>query len=193
MKFLQSLIGNARTRFAARGGSLGRVSGVRFFCAPSEEYYKRNYANNVSEYNTVFGSLTAQRRNFLLRDAYDDMMLDGVKPNRDTFHSLVVGTMRGSRMQDAFYFLNQMKIMGLVPDVTLYNFLISTCGKSKNSDQAIQILEEMKFMEVKPNVRTYICLLHACAADGRLDRVNAIVRDMTAAGLGLNKSAMRGL
>lgn len=90
MKFLQSLIGNgtffllvlvkfhviselrftffafllARTRFAARGGSLGRVSGVRFFCAPSEEYYKRNYANNVSEYNTVFGSLTAQRRFF---------------------------------------------------------------------------------------------------------------------------------
>ncbi|XP_061339556.1 pentatricopeptide repeat-containing protein At4g35850, mitochondrial isoform X2 [Gastrolobium bilobum] len=185
MKFIQSLIG--------RGGSLGRVSGLRFFSASPEEYSKRNYANNVAEYNTVLSSIAAQRRNFLLRDVYDDMMLDGVKPTRDTFHSLVVGTMKGSRMQDAFYFMDQMKIMGLVPDVTLYNFLISTCGKCQNSDQAIQILEEMKHMEVKPNLQTYICLLHACAAHGRLDRVYAIVRDMTAAGLGLNKFCYAGL
>lgn len=191
MKFLQSLIG--KTRYAARVGSLNRVSGLRLFSVSTEEYSKRNYANNVSEYNTVLGSLTAQRRMFLLRDAYDDMMLDGVKPTRDTFHSLVVGTMKGARMQDAFFFVDQMKIMGLVPDVTLYNFLISTCGKCKNSDKAIQILEEMKCMEVKPNVQTYICLLNACAADGRVDRVYAIVRDMTAAGLGLNKFCYAGL
>ncbi|KAK7316147.1 hypothetical protein VNO77_34920 [Canavalia gladiata] len=191
MKFLQSLI--ARTRYARLGGSVGRVSGVRFLSVSTEDYSKRNYANNVSEYNTVLGSLTAQRRNFLLRDVYEDMMLDGVKPSRDTFHSLVVGTMKGARMQDAFFFVDQMKTMGLVPDVTLYNFLISTCGKCKNSDKAVQILEEMKCMEVKPTAQTYICLLNACASDGRLDRVYAIVRDMTAAGLGLNKFCYAGL
>ncbi|XP_058778937.1 pentatricopeptide repeat-containing protein At4g35850, mitochondrial-like [Vicia villosa] len=191
MKFLQSLLG--KTRFAVRDRLLCRVSGFRFFNASPEEYSKRNYANNVAEYNTVLGSLNAQRRVFLLRDVYDDMMLDGVKPTRDTFHSLMVGTMRGSRMHDAFFFKDQMKITGLVPDVTFYNFLISTCGKCKNSDQAIQILEEMKSMEVKPNVQTYICLLHACAAQGRVDRVYAIVRDMTAAGLGLNKFCYAGL
>ncbi|MED6107130.1 hypothetical protein PIB30_011145 [Stylosanthes scabra] len=185
MKLLQSLI--------ARRGSLRRVVGFRNFSASSEEYNKRNYADNVAEYNTVLGSLNTQRRYYLLRDAYDDMMLDGVIPNRDTFRSLVVGTMKGSRMQDTFFFFNQMKTMGLVPDVTLYNFLISTCGKCNNSDQAVQILEEMKHMEVKPNVQTYICLLNACAADGRLDRVFAIVRDMTAAGLGLNKFCYAGL
>ncbi|KAH1076485.1 hypothetical protein AAZX31_19G046500 [Glycine max] len=191
MKFLQSLI--AQSRYAARAGSLNRVSGLRFFSVSTEEYSKRNYANNVAEYNTVLGSLTAQRRNFLLRDVYDDMMLDGVKPTRDTFHSLAVGTMKAARMQDAFYFADQMKIMGLLPDVTLYNFLISTCGKCKNSNKAIQILEEMKCMEVKPNIQTYICLLNACAADGRIDRVYAIVRDMTAAGLGLNEFCYAGL
>lgn len=67
---------------------------------------------------------------FLLRDVYDDMMLDGVKPSRDTFHSLIVGTMRGSRMQDAFFFKDQMRTMGLVPDVCtifccLYKFLLA--------------------------------------------------------------------
>ncbi|OIW12234.1 hypothetical protein TanjilG_06023 [Lupinus angustifolius] len=188
--FLQSLTAQIRR------GSLIRVVGPRYYSAsaPStDQYAKRNYANNVSEYNTVLGSLTAQRRYFLLRDAYDDMMLDGVKPSRDTFHSLVAGTMKGARMQDAFYFVDQMKIFGLVPDVNLYNFLISTCGKCKNSDQAVKILEEMKSMEVKPNVQTFICLLHAFAAHGRLDRVYAVVRDMTAAGLGLDKFCYAGL
>ncbi|GER47453.1 pentatricopeptide repeat-containing protein [Striga asiatica] len=185
MKLLRLLTGNHR----AVVRSLGR----RNYSAPSEEYLKRNYANNDAEYNTVIGSLTSQRRYYLLRDVYDDMMLDGVQPLRDTFHSLVVGTMKGSRMQDAFFFRDEMKTMGLVPDVALYNYLISTCGKCRHSSQAIQLLDEMKKCEVKPTGQTYICLLHACAATGRLDRVYAIVRDMTAAGLGLNKFCYAGL
>ncbi|XP_042498455.1 pentatricopeptide repeat-containing protein At4g35850, mitochondrial [Macadamia integrifolia] len=185
MKFIQSITGHRR--------ALTRVLGFRTFAASTEEYAKRNYANNVSEYNTVMGSLTAQRRHFLLRDVYDDMLLDGVQPTRDTFHSLIIGTMKGARLQDAFFFRDEMKSMGLLPDVSLYNFLISTCGKCKNSDPAVHILEEMKRNEVKPNGQTYICLLNACAATGRLDRVYAIVRDMTAAGLGLNKFCYAGL
>ncbi|KAL5572825.1 hypothetical protein UlMin_022422 [Ulmus minor] len=174
--------------------SLVRVLGRRNFAvAATEEYAKRNYANNVAEYNTVIGSITAQRRNFLLRDVYEDMMLDGVQPTRDTFHSLIVGTMKGARLQDAFYFNDQMKSMGLVPDVNLYNILISLCGKCKNADQAIRVFEEMKIYEVKPTVQTYVCLLNACAAAGRSDRVYAIIRDMTAAGLGLNEYCYAGL
>ncbi|KAK2969754.1 hypothetical protein RJ640_028034, partial [Escallonia rubra] len=161
--------------------------------AAAELLLKRNYANNESEYNTVIGSITAKRRHYLLRDVYDDMVLDGVKPERDTFHSLIIGTMKGARMQDALFFRDEMKAMGLVPDVALYNFLISTCGKCKNSDLATRILEEMKKFEVKPTGQTFICLLNAYAASGRLDRVYAIVRDMTAAGLGLNKFCYAGL
>ncbi|GMH23913.1 hypothetical protein Nepgr_025756 [Nepenthes gracilis] len=185
MKILQSINGYRN--------SLLRAVGRRYYAAQTEAYLKRNYANNVSEYNTVIGSLTAQRRHFLLRDVYDDMMLDGVQPTRDVFHSLIVGTMKGARLQDAFFFRDEMKAMGLLPDVALCNFLISTCGKCKNSEYAIHILEEMKRNEVKPTGQTYICLLNACAATGRLDRVYAIVRDMTAAGLGLNKFCYAGL
>lgn len=53
------------------------------------------------------------------------MMLDGVKPERDTFHTLIVGTMKGSRLQDALYFRDQMKEMGLPPDVRPLTYLNS--------------------------------------------------------------------
>ncbi|XP_004304676.1 PREDICTED: pentatricopeptide repeat-containing protein At4g35850, mitochondrial [Fragaria vesca subsp. vesca] len=162
--------------------------------AQTEEHRNRNYASNVTEYNGVVNDINAQRRfPFLLRDVYDDMSLDGVQPDRDTFHSLILGSMKGARLQDAFYFTEQMKSMGLVPDVNSYNLLISLCGKCKKSEQAIQILEEMKRYNAKPMVQTYMCLLNACAASGRLDQVYAIVRDMTAAGLGLNKFCYAGL
>ncbi|XP_019263857.1 PREDICTED: pentatricopeptide repeat-containing protein At4g35850, mitochondrial-like isoform X3 [Nicotiana attenuata] len=144
---------------------LVRTLGRRYFAVTPEEYAKRNYANNEAEYSTVIISLTAQRRHYLLRDVYDDMMPDGVKPERDTLHSLLIGTMKGAHLQDAFFFRDEMKTMGLVPD----------------------LLEEMKRFEVKPTGQTYICLLNACAAAGQVDRVYAIVSDMTAAGLGLNK------
>ncbi|KAK4847188.1 hypothetical protein QYF36_026743 [Acer negundo] len=185
MKLLQSISGHHK--------SLGRAIGRRFFAASTEQYAKRNYANNASEYNTVVSSLTSQRRHFLLRDVYDDLVLDGVQPTRDLFHSLIIGTMKGNRLQDAIFFRDEMKATGLLPDVVLYNFLISTCGKCKNSDQAVRIFEEMKKYEVKPNGQTYVGLLNACAAAGQLDRVYAIVRDMTAAGAGLNKFCYAGL
>lgn len=56
-------------------------------------------------------------RFFLLRDVYDDMMLDGVQPTMDVFHSLITGTMKGARLQDALFFRDEMKAMGLIPDV----------------------------------------------------------------------------
>ncbi|XP_065021311.1 pentatricopeptide repeat-containing protein At4g35850, mitochondrial-like isoform X1 [Musa acuminata AAA Group] len=178
---------------ARRGRFLALLTKSRPLSVDTAEYAKRNYASNVSEYNTVIGSLIAQRRGYLLRDVYDDMMLDGVQPVRDTFHALIVGTMKGSRLQDAFFFRDEMKAMGLPPDVNLYNFLISTCGKCKSSDTAIKLLEEMKRHSVKLKGETYICLLNALAATGRTDQVYAIVRDMTAAGLGLNKFCYAGL
>nr|KJB70866.1 hypothetical protein B456_011G094000 [Gossypium raimondii] len=187
MKFLFRFISAGPNRTLLR--SLGR----RQFSDLTGTKAKRNYADNVSEYNTVLASLNAKRRHFLLRDVFDDMMLDGVQPTRDTFEALIMGTMRGSRLQDALFFRDEMKAMGLVPEVSLYNFLISTCGKCKNANLAIQILEEMKRYNVKPNGQTYVCLINACAAAGRLDQVLAIVRDMTAAGGELNKFCYAGL
>uniref|UniRef100_A0A452XYU3 Pentacotripeptide-repeat region of PRORP domain-containing protein n=1 Tax=Aegilops tauschii subsp. strangulata TaxID=200361 RepID=A0A452XYU3_AEGTS len=57
----------------------------------------------------------------------------------------------------------------------------------------LKLLEEMKAHGVKLKGETYICLLNALAATGRTDQVYAIVRDMTAAGLGLNKFCYAGL
>jgi hypothetical protein len=41
---------------------VGRRGVATATATSTEEYMRRNYANNVSEYNTVIGSLVQQRR-----------------------------------------------------------------------------------------------------------------------------------
>lgn len=54
-----------------------RALGRRNFCAASEDYLKRNYANNEAEYNTVIGSPAVQRRFlYFLLYFYDMLHLD---------------------------------------------------------------------------------------------------------------------
>lgn len=74
-------------------------------------------------------------RYYLLRDVYDDMILDGVQPIRDTFHSLSIGAMKQSKLQDAFFFRDEMKTMGISSDVlpsfdilSLKNFFLLLFG-----------------------------------------------------------------
>ena len=120
MTLLRSISGASRRSLLLRALGRRHLSSAP---AQTEEYKRRNYANNVTEYNGVVNSITAQRRfPFLLRDVYDDMSLDRVQPDRDTFHSLILGSVKGARLQDAFYFTEQMKSMGLVLDVSLIRF-----------------------------------------------------------------------
>ena len=46
------------------------------------------------------------------------MLLDGVQPSRFTFHFAAAACMRAGRLQDVFFFFNQMKQMGMQPDVS---------------------------------------------------------------------------
>ncbi|KAF8413179.1 hypothetical protein HHK36_001155 [Tetracentron sinense] len=63
-----------------------------------------------------FATRTVQT--FLPRDIYDDMLLNGIQPSRDIFHSLIVGTMKGAHLQDAFFFKDEMKAMGTMDENT---------------------------------------------------------------------------
>lgn len=94
-----------------------------------------------------------------MRDVYDDMMLDGVQPTRDVFHSLIVGTMKGARLQDGFYFKDQMKVMGLLPDVCLHFFLLCYNPGDLTYVYPYVYSYPQTYMHVYMLACMYICLL----------------------------------
>ncbi|KAF3626530.1 hypothetical protein FXO37_30328 [Capsicum annuum] len=126
----ESLADNEKWEEALRARAVGIHASCSFsdlrkyLAATPEEYAKINYANNKAEYSTIITSLTAQRRHYLLMDVYDDMMLDGVNPGRDIFHSLLISTMKGARLQEAFIFRDQSMVF--ISDVCLLSYASSS-------------------------------------------------------------------
>lgn len=153
----------------------------------------RNYANSIYEYNKVLDELNYSKRSYLMRDVYEDMQLDGVRPIRNTFHTLITGCMKSQRLQDAVYFFDEMKAMGLQPDIVLYNCIISTCGQANQIERAFQVAAEMEATGIKPTDRTFLALLNACGTAGRVEEAYGVVQRMAAYGLTLNSSCYAAL
>ncbi|MCO5575669.1 hypothetical protein L7F22_029473 [Adiantum nelumboides] len=161
---------------------------MQFFStvAPAD-YEKRNYAKDVSQYTDVLYTLNDANRPFLLRDVYDDMILDGIQPKSDTFVPLLVGCLKGSRLQDAFYFYDEMKLMGYVPDDLAFNCLVATCGRCRQQRRAFQVVEEMKDFNMRPKMKTLTALLGACGSAGMPKEAAGVVQRITESGLTLNQ------
>eukprot|EP00850_Spirogloea_muscicola_P008671 SM000047S16810 [mRNA] locus=s47:57425:61561:+ [translate_table: standard] len=137
--------------------------------------------------------LERRKKSFLLRDVYEDLVMDGLAPSRDTFHVLIVGAMRGSRLDDAFYFADQMKAHGLGLDQVLYNCLISACARCLQPDRAFLVAEEMEAEGIQPKLRTYVALLNACAFSGRVTDAYELVQKMTEKGMTLSRHCYAAL
>ncbi|PWA56199.1 Pentatricopeptide repeat-containing protein [Artemisia annua] len=71
------------------------------------------------------------------------MMFDGVKPERDTFRGQIAGSMKGVRLQDCFFFRDQMKSMGHTS---------SQCRASKT----VNVAEREGFYEESENEECFI-------------------------------------
>lgn len=154
--------------------------------APAD-YEKRNYANDIIQYTDVLYGLNNSSRPFLLRDVYDDMLLDGIQPHSDTFVPLLVGCMKGSRLQDAFFFYDEMKSMGYIPDDLAINCLVATCGRCRQQRRAFQVVEEMKDFGLRPKLKTLTALLAVCGFAGMPKEAAGVVQRITESGLTLNK------
>lgn len=164
------------------------VGRVQFYSSViPAEYEKRNYARDVNQYTDVLYNLNNFNRSFLLRDVYDDMLLDGIQPHSDTFLPLLVGCMKSGRLQDAFFFYEEMKCMGYIPDDLTFNCLIATCGRCRQQRRAFQVVEEMMHFGVRPKLKTLTALLGACGAAGLPKEAAGVVQRITESGLALNK------
>eukprot|EP01062_Namystynia_karyoxenos_P040019 TRINITY_DN2917_c0_g1_i1.p1 TRINITY_DN2917_c0_g1~~TRINITY_DN2917_c0_g1_i1.p1 ORF type:complete len:882 (+),score=319.89 TRINITY_DN2917_c0_g1_i1:77-2722(+) len=98
---------------------------------------------------------------------YDQMKEDAareegpVKPDLDTYRTLIRVCERLGEYKRAFTFFGEMKDhYGLQPDASLYNTLMGFCVHTRNEHQASVLFEEMKERRVQPNVHTYNCLMN---------------------------------
>ncbi|KIK67115.1 hypothetical protein GYMLUDRAFT_54959 [Collybiopsis luxurians FD-317 M1] len=101
--------------------------------------------------------------------AYKSFPDYNVKANRDTFHTLLEGTIGASHQQLGERILQDMREAKITHDAHTYELVIGLCLTQKTYEEAFGYLEEMKTAGFKPGMDTYKELVKKCAinADSR--------------------------
>ncbi|CAI5457949.1 unnamed protein product [Closterium sp. Yama58-4] len=131
----------ARESTADGGVADGKAGGggARWAQARAPEWEERVYARGVRGYNNVLQHLADTNRAHLVRDVWGDMGMDGVAPDRTSFHLATAAAMKAGRLHDVLFFFNHMKTRGIVPDVAMHNMVISACAICLHVDHAFKV------------------------------------------------------
>lgn len=117
-----------------------------------------------------------------MRDVFEEMSLDGVRPTRDMYHSGLFSTMKARKLGDALFFWEEMQRSGHQPDVKAFTAIICAAGRCGQVAQAVELRAEMAARGFAPNHNTFLALLNTYAEAGKLDLTRSTFEEMAAAG-----------
>jgi pentatricopeptide repeat protein len=113
-------------------------------------------------------NLSSLLRTDTMRDVFDDLVLDGITPDRSTFHTILGANMRARCLEDVLYYYDRMMMQGLIPDSTLFHIILRACARARQIDKAFEVAEEMEAVGTPHTAKTYQHLLNVCAKAGHI-------------------------
>ena len=96
---------------------------------------------NVNFFHPCMTHLGDVRRTFLIRDVMDEMLLNGLTPDRVFLELSITHCMRASRIGDCFYYYNEMQRRGMQPSSKLQGLLISVLSREGHLKAAEEVME----------------------------------------------------
>ena len=125
---------------------------------------------------------------------FELMKSQGIQPNDVTYNSLIDVCVRCEQMNQAWYFLSEMRDNNIIPDNFTYSTIIkgiraTSCSSGPITNQndlekAFSLLELMKKQnQVKPDEILYNCLIDACVRFNDVHRAVAIFHEMQISGV----------
>ena len=95
-------------------------------------------------------------RTFLIRDVMDEMLLNGLTPDRVFLEHSIMHCMRASRIGDCFFYFSEMQRRGMQPSSKLQGLLISVLSREGH----LKAAEEVGLLVEEGITLTF--LMHAC-------------------------------
>ncbi|CAK8531270.1 unnamed protein product [Lathyrus sativus] len=106
----------------------------------------------------------------------------GVKPNVETYNSLLAAMLRGKRHWEAMTIHQEMISNGVLPDFTTYSSLLRLYAREQYDQYALGVYKEMKGKGMDVTVDLYNVLLTMCAKVGSNHEALEIFEDMKSSG-----------
>ncbi|XP_048493548.1 pentatricopeptide repeat-containing protein GUN1, chloroplastic isoform X2 [Beta vulgaris subsp. vulgaris] len=142
---------------------------------------------NLVSYNAVVDACAKAGVKFdVVNDIYDEMLRNGVDPDRITFNSMLA-VCKSGLWEEAMRLVTEMGMRGIDQDVFTYNTLLDVICKAGKMDLAFDIMSEMTAKSIMPNVVTYSTVIDGFAKAGRLEDSLGMFEEMKCAGIALDR------
>ncbi|CAK0787738.1 hypothetical protein CVIRNUC_010960 [Coccomyxa viridis] len=138
------------------------------------------HLRNMFDYQRLANDVAAARKTFLIRDVMDEMLLNGLAPDRVFLELSIMHCMRSSRIGDCFFYYNEMKRRGMQPSSKLQGLLISVLSREGHLQAAVEAFEEMSKDAGPDAFELQLAMVNAYGEDGKVQECYDQVKKMLA-------------
>ncbi|EOY12569.1 Tetratricopeptide repeat-like superfamily protein, putative isoform 1 [Theobroma cacao] len=126
----------------------------------------------------------------LVRQIYSVICLHNLKPNSETFRSMISLSVKMKDFEGAYAMLNDMKKMKVMPTASIYNAIMAGYFREKNSSAALKVLKKMECEDIKPDAQTFSYLIGNCDCE---EDISKYYEEMKSAGIQVTKHVFMAL
>ncbi|CAL5224930.1 g7699 [Coccomyxa viridis] len=138
------------------------------------------HLRNMFDYQRMANDVAAARKTFLIRDVMDEMLLNGLAPDRVFLELSITHCMRASRIGDCFYYYNEMQRRGMQPSSKLQGLLISVLSREGHLEAAEEAFYKMNQNTAPDAFELQLALVNAYGEVGDVDKCSAHLKEMLA-------------
>ncbi|XP_039841042.1 putative pentatricopeptide repeat-containing protein At5g08310, mitochondrial [Panicum virgatum] len=131
---------------------------------------------SVFTYNSLFHGISRRKDPSAAIDLLREMRTNGHKPCIKNCTEMVQQLCFSGKITEALQFLDEMLIMGFLPDIVTYSAAMNGMCKF---DEAQEIMEEMLSKGLFPSVVTYNLMIDIWSQSGRIDKAIACLNKMS--------------
>ncbi|OMO56828.1 hypothetical protein CCACVL1_26241 [Corchorus capsularis] len=164
LKLLIEFYGNSKNADAA----LKVFREDRTLCGPISKF------NLMLLHSSLLRTLTKCRRDTDILDVLDEMILNGVCPDIQTFSGLIYHFARQGDIKTVQLLCSMVKQNGMELETYMYKLLIEAYCKSQRAPLALRVFEDMRNSNLMPDAATKDLLVKSLWEEGRRKEAVAV-------------------
>lgn len=162
------LVANGYDQEVFMGNALITMYGKCANLHAARTVFGRMSQQNVISWNAMIGSYAQNGHNEKVLDLFHQMQLEGVKPDKITFISVLTACNHTGKVGEGRrIFFSMQRIYGITPSVEHCVCMIDLLGRSGDLDEAEDFIKVMPFEETSS---AWASLLGACKFHGDIER-----------------------
>lgn len=140
---------------------------------------KGTYELNVYVYNVLLKCLRKGEQWEIANNLVEEMIQDGVKPDKVTYSTLISFAMRCQLPEESLKWYRMMQVAGCHADAVTYNTMIDVYGRMGCMEEAFDIFHKLRKENIRLGIVTYSTIIRLHGIQGNYDAILHLYDEMS--------------